>query len=46
MSVAVSKDIKEIQRLVTEALKKVEDQIFEEEGKYLEETATYGNEFL
>ena len=42
MSVAGIKDIKECQKLLAEELKRVEEQIFEAEGKYLEETNAYG----
>ena len=36
------KDIKEYKRLLDEELKKIEERIYEDEAKYLEETAPYG----
>ena len=37
------KDIKEYQRLLREELKKLDDDIYDTETKYLEETGSSGN---
>ena len=37
------KDLKEYQRLLLEELKKIDEQIYDTETEYLEDTASYGN---